>query len=343
MDRYHRQTLLPQIGPAGQARLAAAQVTLIGCGALGTVAAELLARAGVGHLKLIDRDLVELTNLQRQTLYDESDAAASTPKSVAAARRLSQINSAIAIEPIVADVHSGNIEPLTHDHTDLLIDGTDNADTRYLINDLAIQRGKPWIYGAAVGVEGRAMRIMPGVTPCLRCVFPDPPAAGELPTCDTIGVLGPATAVIGALQANLAIQQLVDPKTAANMLTSINLATMRFHSVDMTDARRPDCPACGQRQFEFLTRPPSDSQTTLCGQNAVQIRPATAGQSLDLKTLATRLAAAGKTERTPFLLRCDLADPPNTRVTVFQDGRAIIQGTTDFARARSIYARIVGN
>ncbi|CAN5608274.1 ThiF family adenylyltransferase [soil metagenome] len=342
MDRYHRQTLLPQIGPIGQARLAAARVAIIGCGALGTVAAELLARAGVGYLKLIDRDLVELTNLQRQTLFDEADARDAVPKAAAAARRIGLINSAVTVEPVVVDVHSGNIESPLADRIDLIIDGTDNADTRYLINDVAIKLNRPWVYGAAIGVEGRAMLVVPGVSPCLRCVFPDPPAAGELPTCDTAGVLAGATFIIGSIQATLAIQRLVDPSKFDPSLSTIDLWPMRFRNVNVADARRSDCPACGERKFEFLNRPAGASQTTLCGQNAVQIRGGQNGVKLDLAELERRLKSAGPTQRSSFLLRCEPDDAPGIRVTIFTDGRAIIHGTTDFTRARSLYARFVG-
>jgi len=342
MDRYHRQTLLPQIGAAGQARLAASRVAIIGCGALGTVSAELLARAGVGHLTLIDRDLVELTNLQRQTLFDESDARDAVPKAAAAAKQLVAINSAITVEPVVADVHSGNVESLLGVEADLIIDGTDNADTRYLINDLAIKQNVPWVYGAAIGVEGRAMLVVPGVTPCLRCIFPDPPAAGELPTCDTAGVFAGASFIIGSIQASLAVQRLVNPSKADASLTTIDIWSMRFRNVSLADARRADCPACGQRQFEFLNRPAGASQATLCGQNAVQIRSGQNGVKLDLADLERRLKSAGPTQRSAFLLRCEPDDAPGIRVTIFTDGRAIIHGTADFTRARSLYARFVG-
>lgn len=341
MDRYHRQTLLPQIGQAGQARLAAARVAIVGCGALGTVAVELLARAGVGHLTLIDRDLVELTNLQRQTLFDESDARETTPKAAAAAGRLRRINSTIAIEPVVADVHAGNAEPLLRDAS-IVIDGTDNAETRYLLNDVAIKHSLPWVYGAAVATDGRAMLIVPGVTPCLRCLFPTPPAAGELPTCDTVGVLGPQTAVIASLQASLAIRHIAAPGSAPMVLVTADIWQMRFNTVDVSDGRHADCPACMRRNFEFLDRPAEASQATLCGQNAVQLRPA-AGTALDLHQLADRLSAAGDVQRTAFLVRCDLRELPGMRITAFMDGRAIIHGTADLSRARSLYARFIGN
>lgn len=339
MDRYHRQQLLPQVGSVGQTRLASARVVVIGCGALGTVSADLLVRAGVGFIRLIDRDLVELTNLQRQTLYDETDAAAATPKAVAAAGRLAKVNSAVNIQSVTADVHSGNVLSLVHD-ADIILDGTDNADVRYLINDVAVHLSKPWVYGAAVGTEGRAMLIVPGRSPCLRCVFPDPPLAGELPTCDTVGVLGPTTAAVGALQANLAMQQLFGVEVPASLI-SIAMWPIRFHSTDLSHARRDDCPACAKRRFEFMDRAPVDLQTTLCGQDAVQIRSAQTNK-LDMVGVASRLASAGRVQQTPFMVRCDLSEPEGIRLTVFSDGRAIINGTTDLVRARSLYARFIG-
>ena len=205
VSRYHRQILLPQVGPDGQRRLGEATVLLIGCGALGTVIAEQLTRAGVGRLRICDRDIIELTNLQRQVLFDEADARAGTPKAVAAAERLARVNAQVHVEPHVIDVHSGNIEDLIEGErgaprAGLILDGTDNADIRYLINDAAVKQGVPWVYGGCVGTSGRAMAIVPGASPCLRCLFPEPPAAGELETCDTVGVLASAAAVIASLE-----------------------------------------------------------------------------------------------------------------------------------------------
>jgi adenylyltransferase/sulfurtransferase len=338
MDRYHRQILLPQIGTEGQKRLGSACIAILGCGALGTVAAELLVRAGVGFVRLIDRDLVELTNLQRQTLYDEADVRDATPKAVAAANRLRAINSSITIEPVVADVHSGNLVSLIRD-VDLVVDGLDNADTRYLLNDACVSLAKPWVYGAAVGIEGRAMPIIPGDGPCLRCLWPDPPAAGELPTCDTVGVLGTVTSLVGAAEATIA-QELITDRPQPHLLRC-SVMPFEFRLTRLDGARRSDCPCCGLRRFEFLDRPVESSLATLCGQDAVQIRP-TGVADLDLAALATRLAVAGVVQRTPFLVRCDLAEAPGVRLTVFRDGRAILNGVRDLSRARSLYARFVG-
>ena len=337
MDRYHRQSLLPFIGPNGQAKLAAARVLLVGCGALGGVVADQLVRGGVGHLRLVDRDTVELTNLQRQVLFDETDAEGGTPKAAAAARRLAAINSAVTVEPVVADVHAGNVRSLM-DGVTVVVDGTDNAETRYLLNDAAVSAGVPWVYGGCVSADGRVMAIRPGVTPCLRCLFPDPPAVGELPTCDTVGVLGPAAAVVASLQVVAAFKLILGEPTAG--LTVVDLWRNRFHVVDTGD-RRPDCPCCGRREFPFLDRPIEGGVAHLCGRNAVQVRPAHA-TSTDLSTLADRLATAGQIERSPFLLRCRLTGEPGLVLTVFGDGRCVVNGTADVARARSLVARYVG-
>ena len=345
IDRYHRQTLLPQIGPEGRARLARARVLLVGCGALGCVIAEQLARAGVGELRIADRDLVELTNLQRQVLFDERDAAEQAPKAAAAARRLRQINSRIAIEPLIVDVHAGNVEQLVgaergRDPVDLVLDGTDNVETRYLLNDVAIKHAIPWVYGACVGTEGRCMAVRPGQTACLRCLFPEPPSAGELPTCDTAGVLGPAAAVAASLQVTAALRILVGAADEPQMV-SFDLWRGRFKSVSTADARRAECVACGQRRFEFLDERSANRTTSLCGRDAVQVRPPTAS-SLDLAVLADRLGGVGDVQRTPYLLRCQLREPGDVRLTIFPDGRAIIHGIRDVERARSLYARFVG-
>ena len=343
LSRYHRQTLLPQIGAEGQRRLASSRVLLVGCGALGTTIAEQLVRAGVGFLRLVDRDIVELTNLQRQVLFDEADVAAGTPKAVAAATRLSRVNSEVKIEPIVADVHAGNIEELIgKPMLNLLLDGTDNVETRYLLNDVAVKHSIPWVYGACVGVEGRVMPVRPGQTPCLRCVFPEAPGPGELATCDTAGVLGPAAAIVAAMQATAAIQILVGTNPP-NQLTRLDLWRGRFGATPLDDARRDDCPTCRQQRFDFLDAPAGNgSSTSLCGRNAVQVRPAVAGR-MDLLALETRLASVGSVQRTAHLIKCDLAADQGISLTVFPDGRAIVHGVNDPARARAYYAKWIGN
>lgn len=340
LSRYHRQSLLPQIGEEGQRRLAAARVLIVGCGALGTVATDQLARAGIGHLRIADRDIVELTNLQRQVLFDEEDARRELPKAVAAARRLAQVNSSITIEPLVVDVHSGNIEELMAE-TDLILDGTDNVETRYLINDASVKLGRPWVYGACVGMEGRAMAIVPGQTPCLRCIFPEPPAAAELPTCDTAGVLGAGSAMVGSYQAALAIKLLVaGPQQVASELLVVDVWQGRFKTLATDGARREDCPTCALRRFEFLSSG-RHGAVTLCGRNAVQVRPAP-GTRLGLSALMERLAGAGRVEQTPYFVRCRLDDTPDVSLTVFEDGRVLVHGINDLGRARSLVARYVG-
>lgn len=343
-NRYHRQSILPQIGPAGQHRLSQSRVLLIGCGALGTVMAEQLTRAGVGYLRIVDRDLVESTNLQRQTLFDEADVAANLPKAVAAQRRLGRINSSVGIDAHVADVHSGNIEQLVRIEggaADLILDGTDNVQTRYLINDITVKHRVPWVYGGCVGVDGRVMPVWPEQTPCLRCLFPDPPAPGTLPTCDTAGVLGPAATVVGAIQSTIAMRILIEQNPRPDeQLLSFDLWTARFKPISLAAARRSDCICCGQKHFEFLSQP-ADVSVSLCGREAVQIRPSSA-KVIDLQLVAKRLSAAGQTTLTPFFVKCDLRDPAEVSLTLFPDGRLIVHGTTDPGRARSIQARFLG-
>ena len=349
MSRYQRQTLLPQIGPQGQQRLGSARVLLVGCGALGSVIADQLVRAGIGWIRLVDRDIVELTNLQRQVLFDESDAEQGLPKAIAAARRLGRVNSSVTVEPQVLDVHAGSIERLAGvdggdgARVDLILDGTDNVETRYLVNDVSVKHGIPWVYGACVGTEGRVMAIRPGATPCLRCVFPEPPGVGELPTCDTAGVLGPAAAIVASLQSTAAIKLLCTPEDApasSAKMISLDAWKGRFHSTSLNDARRVDCPTCALRQFVFLNQVGTGT-TTLCGRNAVQVRPPRQLASVDTADLVQRLERVASVQRSPYFIKAALADE-SLELTVFPDGRAIIHGTGDERRARSIYARFVG-
>jgi adenylyltransferase/sulfurtransferase len=340
MQRYHRQMLLPFVGEAGQNKLLASRVLLVGCGALGCVVAEQLVRAGVGHLTVVDRDVVELTNLQRQVLFDEADAAEGMPKAIAAARRLSSINSGVQIAPQVIDVHPGNAEALAE--VDLIVDGTDNAETRYLLNDVAVKLNIPWIYGACVGTDGRVMVIRPGITPCLQCIFPEPPGVGELQTCDTAGVLGPAISVIAGYQSAEALKILTGNADAvlAGLLT-VDFWKNRHRTIE-TGHRREECACCDRREFRFLDRPPEAATATLCGRNSVQVRPATATR-IDLEKLAERLVAVGTIERSPYLIRSRLTNPVDTVLTIFPDGRCIVQGTTDPARARTLVSQFVGS
>jgi adenylyltransferase/sulfurtransferase len=334
--------LLRQIGVEGQRRLAEARVLLVGCGALGSVLAEQLVRAGVGHLRIVDRDVVELTNLQRQILFDEADAREGRPKAVAAPQRLRQVNSEVRVEGIVADFNADNAEELCEMETGpagLLLDGTDNVQTRYLINDVAVKRGLAWVYGACVGTEGRVMAIRPGMTPCLRCLFPEPPAGSDLATCDTAGVLGSAAAIVASIQATAAIQLLIGAAVKEQMVT-IDPWAGQFRTISTAGARREDCPCCGRRSFEFLERG-GDALVTLCGRNAVQIA-AGRGARVDLERLAERLSSIAEVQQTPYLLRATLPDPGRPILTVFPDCRMLVQGTQDFGRARSLVAKYVG-
>ncbi len=343
--------LLPGIGEEGQRRLLSSSALVVGCGALGCVLADALARAGVGRLVLIDRDIVEITNLQRQILYDEADARDGVPKAAAAARRLKAVNSAIVIEPVVADLNARNVERLVRSvgSSGVVVDGTDNFQTRYLLNDACVKAAVPLVYGGVVGTAGMNMTILPGRTPCLRCVFPDPPAPGSTPTCDTAGVLGPMVSAVAAAQAAEAIKVLLGRDDLIRpTLVQFDLWNNQRHAIELSALDRSTCPCCAQRRFDFLEGEHSDSGTTsLCGSNAIQVLPATSGAAVDLAALADRLAAHGAFERTEHLLRGVLAAESArsgwpVELTVFRDGRALVKGTTDAAVARSIYARYVG-
>jgi molybdopterin-synthase adenylyltransferase len=359
MTRFNRQEILPQIGPAGQGRLRASRLLVVGCGALGSAAAEMLVRSGIGFLRLVDRDLVELTNLQRQVLFDERDAAENLPKSVAAARRLREINSEVEIDAIVADANAANIESFAD--VDLILDGTDNISTRYLLNDLSVRNRIPWIYGGCVGTEGRVWGIWPGRTACLRCIFPEPPNANELPTCDTAGVLGPAAMVVGGFQAALAIRFLVEGESAPDKsapdksapdksstdksagLVSFDVWTSRFHSLSSASIPADGCPCCQQRKFPFLSTNGMDFTTNLCGRQAVQVLRSGLAGPIDLAAIAERWQNLGTVGRSPWFVRCKLTDPSGIDLTLFSDGRLLVHGITDPMRATSLYARFVGN
>lgn len=355
MNRYHRQMLLPGIGPEGQRRLGESHAVVVGCGALGCAAADLLARAGVGTLTIIDRDVVEATNLQRQTLFDQGDADAGSPKAEAARARLSRVNPAIRVRGVVADVTHRNAERLVRG-TDgaplagVIIDGTDNFETRYLLNDLSVKLGLPLCYGGVVGSEGMSATFVPGGA-CLRCVFEEPPAPGTMPTCDTAGVLGPAAAIVGACQAADAIKLLAGiPERLGGTLLHFDLWTNQRRRVDLAGARRPDCPCCGERSFPFLDGATAQRAVRLCGRNAVQIAPPEddrAGE-IDLERLADRLgpsAAGGRAITNGFLLRAVVPGVGGAalELTVFRDGRAVVRGTEETEVARAAYARYVGH
>ena len=336
-ERYSRQVLFAPIGKAGQEKLIAARVLIVGCGALGASHAEMLSRAGVGHLKIVDRDFVEFTNLQRQTLFKESDAAERLPKAIAAKTRVTEINSAIEVEAIVADVNRSNVERLIAD-VDLVIDGTDNFQIRYLLNDACVKHDKTWIYGAAVSSYGTTMTIIPGETPCLRCIFEDLPDAGSSPTCDTAGVIMPIIASISAVQVAEAIKLLVGDREALHRsLVQIDVWQNDWRKIKLAKPN-PDCPTCGTRRFEFLDAKGSEFAAVLCGRDAVQIAPPN-GTTIDLPQFADRLAHLGEVKSNEYLVRFTV---DGNEITVFRDGRAIVKGTDDVAVARSLYARYVG-
>ena len=342
LDRYSRQILYDRIGEHGQRKLMEARVTLIGCGALGSAIADTLVRAGVGHLRICDRDYLELNNLQRQVLFDEADVAADLPKAEAARRKLAKINSGVAVEAVVADVHPTNIERFARD-TDLLLDGTDNFETRYLINDVAVKTGLPWIYGAVIGATGLSMTILPGGKPCLRCVFESAPPPEMNPTCDTAGVLAPAVAVVAGIQCVEAFKILTGRLDELNRsLVSIDLWGSRMVNLNVGQGGdEGSCICCGQRRFDYLEGRSASTTTRLCGRDAVQInRPD--GVRTDLAAVSAKLetVAAGSITRNRFLLR---ARVEGHDLTLFADGRAIIKGTADPERARTIYSRYIGD
>lgn len=333
-EKYSRQILFQPIGADGQEKVLQSKVVIIGCGALGTAQANALARAGVGRLRIVDRDFVEESNLQRQMLFDEADAAANLPKAIAAERKLKPINSDIEIEGVVADTESRNIEELVRGFN-LILDGTDNFQTRYLINDVALKLGIPWIYGAVVASYGVTMTILPGRTPCLACVFPKPPE-GMHDTCDTVGVISPAVAWTSAIQVTEALKILLGREGELHgALLAYDVWKNRSSSI--APRLDPECRACVARDFVHLAGG-AETHTTLCGRDAVQISQRES-RALDLATLRNRLAPFGPVRGNEFLLRCTL---DGCELTVFPDGRAIIKGTHDPAVARGIYAKYIG-
>jgi molybdopterin/thiamine biosynthesis adenylyltransferase len=342
-EKYSRQILFAPIGEAGQAKLLASSAVLVGCGALGTAVANLLARAGVGRLRIVDRDFVEPSNLQRQTLFDEADARDALPKAVAAERQLRAINSSIAVEGVVADLTPRNAEDLLSGFS-LILDGADNFETRFLVNDAAIHLNVPWIYAAAVASYGVTMTIRPGETACLACLLEERAGHGVEETCDTVGVLNAAVGVIASLQAAEAIKLLTGNLDALHgRLIAADAWTGQFQPIRV--ARNPDCRACARREFAYLA---GDAQphVTMCGRESVQIHER--GRALDLATLGRRVAAtAADVRQNDFLLHFRVPPlAPNQddgyELTVFADGRAIIKGTRDPAVARSLYARYIG-
>ncbi|HMG75322.1 MAG TPA: ThiF family adenylyltransferase [Pyrinomonadaceae bacterium] len=337
-DRYSRQILFDGIGKEGQSRLSESRVLIVGCGALGSAQVEALARAGVGKLRIADRDFVESSNLQRQTMFTESDANERLPKAIACAEHVREINSEITVEAEIVDVNHSNIERLIKD-CDVLLDGTDNFSTRYLINDACVKHSVKWIYGAAVGSYGVTMTIRPHESPCLRCVFPEPPPAASAPTCDTAGVIMPIISIVAAVQVTEALKLLTgQPETLHKSLMQFDVWRNEWRRIGIGDPA-PDCLTCGLGRFESLEADDREFAAVLCGRHAVQVSPSHPVQ-VDLFALSQKLKSAGEVRGNDYLLRFRTGD---YELTVFQDARSIIRGTDDIATARSLYARYVGN
>lgn len=373
LDRYHRQMLLPGFGEAGQRKLLGSTALVVGCGALGTVIANMLARAGVGHLVIVDRDFIEMTNLQRQVLFDEDDVANAIPKAEAARRKIAKINSQVKVTAVVDDVNHTNIEKLAGmlpdgrpdpsggGKVDVIVDGVDNFETRYLANDCAVKHGIPYIYGGAVGTVGASYAILPHTpngdspweqagraTPCLRCIFEQAPPPGLNPTCDTAGVIGPAVSIVANFEVNETLKALTGNWDRINP-TMVNLDLWSNTLRQFKVARAydvGDCQCCKHRNFEFIDGKFASGTTTLCGRNAVQFsnKGASGGAiKLDFDELAKRLQSHGSVKANKFMLRAQITDNGQPyELTLFTDGRAIVKGTKEANTAKSIYAKYVG-
>jgi len=359
LSRYHRQMLLPGFGEAGQRRLLDATVLVLGCGALGSVAADMLARAGVGRLVIVDRDLIELTNLQRQVLFDETDVAEGVPKAEAARRRIARVNSQVQVDAVVDDINHTNIVRYA-EGADLIFDGLDNFETRYLANDFAVRFGVPYVYGAAIGTTGMAFSILPRAdgnapwetadggsyaTPCLRCLFEEPPPPGASPTCDTAGVIGPAVAIVANFQVAESLKILTGHfDRVSRTLLNFDLWTNDLLQLKVAAANEQgDCPCCGQRRFDYLEGKAGSSAASLCGRNAVQLRHRQRIGMVDLDALAGRLRSHGEVSVNEFMLTAKLREGrTDFEITVFPDGRAIVKGTGEPEVARGVYAKYIG-
>lgn len=339
LDRYVRQMRYTPLGEEGQQKIAGSRALVCGCGALGSVLINTLARAGVGFLRIVDRDFLELNNLQRQVLYDEADVAAGLPKAIAAAEKLRKINSQIEIEPVVADVDNTNVLQLA-DGMDVLIDGTDNFETRLLLNEASDKLGIPWVYGGCIGAEGQSMTIIPGETPCLRSIMSEPPPPGTSPTCDTAGILGGIVNIVASIQATEAMKILSGNLDAVSrVLTVIDLWDNRIRQIKLESLKPGEEGSISRREnYPWLNGEKGSHSAILCGRNAVQLSSTGDGVSLD--ALAAKLEGVGTVTRNPFLLRLAVDD---YLITVFPDGRTIIGGTDDVAEARSVQARYIGS
>ena len=340
-ERYSKQILFADFDEQRQKQLLGSRVLLCGCGALGSVLADTLVRAGVGFIRLVDRDFVELSNLQRQVLFDEQDVAGHLPKAVSAALKLRRINSDVTIEPIVADIDYTNILQFA-EGVDLILDGTDNFEIRFLINDVSLETGIPWIYAGVIGSHGQTMTIFPEKTACLRCLIDSVPEPGTTETCDTAGVLGPAVNVVASLEAIDALKILSgQSELVTPTLTILDVWDGSFRNMSVKDLReRSDCPACKRGERVWLSGQEGSQTIVLCGRNAVQVSPQQKSH-LKFEDLVQKLKAAGDVEHNPYLLRLILKNP-DYEVTVFRDGRAIIKGTEEIGIARGIYSRYIG-
>ncbi len=334
IDRYSRQVIFSGIGEEGQKKLGNSYIVIIGCGALGTVFATSLVRAGVGKVRIVDRDFIEYHNLQRQIIFTEEDIRADLPKAIAAERHLKKVNSLVEVEGIVADVNYANIERLVKG-ADLILDGLDNLETRLLINDVSLKHNIPWIYGGAISSYGMTMNIIPGITACLRCFQVSPFSNGLALTCDTAGVISPAPFIIGSLQAAEAMKILMGSTEINRDLIIIDVWRSEFNHFGV--ARNIDCPAC-HGEYEFLDAKYGTRTTSLCGQNAVQILNPEAGE-LSLERLAARLCNLGEVDYNNFMLRFRVN---SHEMVIFPDGRAIVKNTNDEALARGLYTKYIG-
>lgn len=335
MERYAKQILFNDIGREGQEKLKNSKVVIIGCGALGTVISNNLARSGVGYIKIVDRDYIELSNLQRQLLFDEEDIGKALPKSIAAKRKLEKINSDIEIESEVVDLNSKNIEKICRD-MDLILDATDNFDTRYLINDISLKLNIPWIYGGVMGSMGMVSPIIPGKTPCFRCFMPQPPAPGSVETCDTVGVLNGITSIIGSFQSTEALKILTsNTEKLIKGILYVNIWDNDFEFIN--PSKKSNCKACSYNEYEFLKRR-EQGAVHLCGKNSVQINPG--NNKIYIDDVIRRLDAIGiKVKRNSFFVRFEVGD---IIFTLFNDGRAIIKNVSDLSIAKSLYAKYIG-
>ncbi|MDB4357331.1 ThiF family adenylyltransferase [bacterium] len=340
-DRYARQVRFPSIGETGQAALGDSTALIVGCGALGSVIANTLARSGVGRLKIVDRDFLEYSNLQRQVLYDEQDVKNGLPKAIAAADKLSRINSTIEVEPFVVDVDASNVESLC-EGVDVILDGSDNFEIRFLLNDVAVKHSIPWVYGGCLGADGQTMTVLPGESACLNCLMLDgPPPPGTSPTCDSFGILSPVINLIASLQSIEAMKILSGNRTSVSQyLTVASLWESELRQMDISGLRdKVDCPTCRRGEFRWLSGDRESHSAVLCGRDAVQISFPGRDQ-ISLDQLAGRLESLGRVEANAFLLRFHIE---HYVMTVFPDGRAIVSGTEDLSLARKLYTQYMGS